>query len=37
MKGAYTKDEFSALISKTAFRQQHIEEIGIGLNVYLNK
>ncbi len=35
--GAYTKDEFIDLISKTAFREYDIKEEGIGFYVYLVK
>jgi len=35
--GAYTKDEFVDLISKTAFNEHRIKEEGIGLYVYLPK
>jgi ubiquinone/menaquinone biosynthesis C-methylase UbiE len=36
-KGAYTKDEFINLISKTEFNEHDIKEEGITLNVYLRK
>lgn len=35
--GAYTKDEFINLISKTAFKEYNIKEEGIGFYVYLTK
>lgn len=35
--GAYTKDEFVGLISKTPFREYHIREEAIGFHVYLAK
>ena len=35
--GAYTRDEFISLISKTAFTSHEIREEGIGLYVYLKK
>lgn len=35
--GAYTKDEFINLISKTAFKEYNIKEEGIGFHVYLTK
>jgi ubiquinone/menaquinone biosynthesis C-methylase UbiE len=35
--GAYTKDEISSLISKTAFKQYDIREEGIGFYIYLTK
>jgi ubiquinone/menaquinone biosynthesis C-methylase UbiE len=35
--GAYTKDEFTSLISKTAFKQYDIREEGIGFYIYLTK
>jgi len=35
--GAYTKDEFLHLISKTAFSEHRIKEEGIGLYAYLTK
>lgn len=35
--GAYTKDDFINLISKTAFKEYDIKEEGIGLRVYLRK
>ena len=35
--GAYTKDEFIDLISKTAFREYNIKEEAMGLYVYLAK
>lgn len=35
--GAYTKDEFTSLISKTAFEQYDIMERGIGFYIYLTK
>jgi ubiquinone/menaquinone biosynthesis C-methylase UbiE len=35
--GAYTKDEFVGLISKTAFKEYHIREEGIGFYIYLRK
>ena len=35
--GAYTKDEFINLISKTAFKEYHIKEEGIGFYIYLRK
>ena len=36
-KGAYSKDEFISLISKTSFNKYDIKEIGIALYVYLQK
>ena len=33
--GAYTKDEFTNLISKTAFKQYGIREKGMGFYIYL--
>lgn len=36
-KGAYTKDEFINLVSKTGFNEYDIKEEGIALNVYLRK
>ena len=36
-KGAYTRDEFIGLISKTAFKEYDIKEEGIGFRVYLGK
>ena len=36
-KGAYTSDEFLDLISKTAFKEYDVKEIGIGLYVNLRK
>ncbi len=36
-KGAYTKDEFINLISKTAFKEYDIKEEGIGFYIYLRK
>ena len=35
--GAYTKDEFINLISKTAFKEYDIKEEGIGFYIYLRK
>ena len=35
--GAYTKDEFTNLISKTAFKGYDIKEEGIGFYIYLKK
>jgi len=35
--GAYTKDEITSLISKTAFKQYDIKEKGIGFYIYLTK
>ena len=35
--GAYTKDEFINLISKTAFKEYDIKEEGIGFYIYLIK
>lgn len=35
--GAYTKDEFTSLISKTAFKQYDIREKGIGFYIHLTK
>jgi len=35
--GAYTKDEFITLISKTAFKAYDIKEEGIGFYIYLRK
>jgi ubiquinone/menaquinone biosynthesis C-methylase UbiE len=35
--GAYTKDEFMNLISKTAFKEYDIKEEGIGFYIYLRK
>lgn len=35
--GAYTKDEFTNLISKTAFKEYDIKEEGIGFYIYLRK
>jgi hypothetical protein len=35
--GAYDKDGFAGLLSKTAFKEYDIKEIGIGINVYLRK
>src|SRR5919198_431418 len=35
--GAYTKDEFINLISKTTFKQYDIREEGIGFYIYLTK
>jgi len=35
--GAYTKDEFTNLISKTAFKQYGIREKGMGFYIYLTK
>jgi ubiquinone/menaquinone biosynthesis C-methylase UbiE len=35
--GAYTKDEFSSLISKTAFKQYDIRGKGMGFYIYLAK
>jgi ubiquinone/menaquinone biosynthesis C-methylase UbiE len=35
--GAYTKDEFMNLISKTAFKEYDIKEGGIGFYIYLRK
>jgi len=34
---AYTKDEFTNLISKIAFKQYDIKEKGIGFYIYLAK
>jgi ubiquinone/menaquinone biosynthesis C-methylase UbiE len=36
-KGAYTKDEFVNLISKTAFKEYDIKEEGMGFYIYLRK
>ena len=36
-KGAYTKDEFVSLISKTAFRKYSINEVAMGFHIYLTK
>jgi len=35
--GAYTKDEFTSLISKTAFEQYDIREKGMGFYIHLTK
>ena len=35
--GAYTKDEFTSLISKIAFKQYDIREKGMGFYIYLTK
>lgn len=35
--GAYTKDEFISLISKTAFKEYDIKEEGIGFYIYFRK
>ena len=35
--GAYTKDEFTSLISKTTFKQYDIREKGMGFYIYLTK
>jgi ubiquinone/menaquinone biosynthesis C-methylase UbiE len=35
--GAYTKDEFINLISKTAFKEYDIKEEGIGFYIYIRK
>lgn len=35
--GAYTKDELTTLISKTAFKEYDIKEEGIGFYIYLRK
>jgi ubiquinone/menaquinone biosynthesis C-methylase UbiE len=35
--GAYTKDEFTNLISKTAFKEYDIKEEGIGFYIYLKR
>jgi ubiquinone/menaquinone biosynthesis C-methylase UbiE len=35
--GAYTKDEFTCLISKTPFKQYDIREKGMGFYIYLTK
>jgi ubiquinone/menaquinone biosynthesis C-methylase UbiE len=35
--GAYTKDEFTNLISKTAFKEYDIKEEGIGFYIYLRR
>jgi ubiquinone/menaquinone biosynthesis C-methylase UbiE len=35
--GAYTKDEFINLISKTAFKEYDIKEEGVGFYIYLRK
>jgi ubiquinone/menaquinone biosynthesis C-methylase UbiE len=35
--GAYTKDEFVDLISKTSFKEYHIKEEEIGFYIYLRK
>jgi ubiquinone/menaquinone biosynthesis C-methylase UbiE len=35
--GAYTKDELTSLISKTAFKQYDIKEKGISSYIYLTK
>lgn len=35
--GAYTKDEFINLISKTSFKGYDIKEEGIGFYIYLRK
>ncbi|MDQ3884102.1 MAG: class I SAM-dependent methyltransferase, partial [Thermoproteota archaeon] len=36
-KGAYTKDEFVNLISKTVFKEYDIKEEGMGFYIYLRK
>jgi ubiquinone/menaquinone biosynthesis C-methylase UbiE len=35
--GAYTKDDFTSLISKTAFKQHDIREKGMGFYIHLTK
>lgn len=35
--GAYTRSEFTDLISKTPFEKYEVREVGIGLNIYLRK
>jgi ubiquinone/menaquinone biosynthesis C-methylase UbiE len=35
--GAYTKDEFMNLISKTTFKEYDIKEEGVGFYIYLRK
>lgn len=35
--GAYTKDEFVSLISRTEFKEYNIKEEGIGFHIYLGK
>lgn len=35
--GAYTKDEFTNLISKTAFKEYDVKEEGIGFYIYFRK
>jgi ubiquinone/menaquinone biosynthesis C-methylase UbiE len=35
--GAYTKDEFINLISKTAFKEYDIKEEGISFYIYIRK
>jgi ubiquinone/menaquinone biosynthesis C-methylase UbiE len=35
--GAYTKDEFTSLISRSPFKQHHINEKEIGFYIYLTK
>jgi len=35
--GAYTKDEFTSLISKTTFKQYDIRQKGMGFYIYLAK
>jgi ubiquinone/menaquinone biosynthesis C-methylase UbiE len=36
-KGAYSKDEFNNLISKTEFKEYDIKESGVGFQIYLRK
>ena len=36
-KGAYTKDEFAKLISKTKFSRSEIKEEGVGFYIYIWK
>ena len=36
-KGAYRKDDFPGLISRTPFKDYDIKEVGISLDVYLRK
>jgi ubiquinone/menaquinone biosynthesis C-methylase UbiE len=36
-KGAYTREDFNQMISKTKFREHSIEEDGIGFNIYMKK
>jgi ubiquinone/menaquinone biosynthesis C-methylase UbiE len=35
--GAYTRDEFNYLISKTEFSEYHVKEVAIGFHIYLKK